>query len=254
MSYRYFDERMETLPSDTMRTVQDHRLRWQFRRCWDGSAWYRARFETAGLAPETFAGLSDLSRLPLLTASDLQGVDRAVRRVAPKADTWVTFGQAAWVDEQHERARRDRAFWAQKIHLSTPRPMLTAPRDAGRRARHVAECLAWRDGDVRTYALTLPDVGGLLAYECIHRLGRHWVDDHFLAEILDPRTGAALPDGSVGELVVTDLVRDAYPLIRFQTGLRRALTRETCPCGRTCSRVWTARQLRAARQRTSQTV
>jgi phenylacetate-CoA ligase len=68
---RYWDERIETLPLDDRRQVTDHRLHWQIRRCWDGSPFYRARLEAAGLDPSTLTGAADLSKLPPLRISDL---------------------------------------------------------------------------------------------------------------------------------------------------------------------------------------
>ena len=57
-------------------------------------------------------------------------------------------------------------------------------------------------------------------------------EDHFLVEVVDPDTGAPLPDGEEGELVFTTLTKEALPLLRYRTGDIAALTREPCPCGR----------------------
>ena len=68
---QYWDVRMETLPVQDRLTLHDHRLQWQVRRCWDGSPFYRARLSAARIEPPAFVGLSDLSRLPLLTIEDV---------------------------------------------------------------------------------------------------------------------------------------------------------------------------------------
>ncbi|TAJ44183.1 phenylacetate--CoA ligase family protein [Methanofollis fontis] len=69
-------------------------------------------------------------------------------------------------------------------------------------------------------------------FECEERDGLHIWHDCFLIEIIDPATGERLPDGERGELVVTPLVKEAMPLIRYRTGdITRILT-EDCPCGR----------------------
>jgi phenylacetate-CoA ligase len=52
--------------------------------------------------------------------------------------------------------------------------------------------------------------------------GLHVWEDHFLPEIIDPETGAVLPDGEFGELVITSLTKEAFPVIRYRT---RDLTR-----------------------------
>src|SRR5262245_34353858 len=89
MDERYWDPRLETLPVERRRLLQDHRLRWQGPRCWDGSPFYRARLEAAGINPATFNGLRDLGKIPILRPGDLPGggVDGPSRdwTVAPEA-------------------------------------------------------------------------------------------------------------------------------------------------------------------------
>ncbi len=72
--------------------------------------------------------------------------------------------------------------------------------------------------------------GPALAYECENHSCLHVNDEHFLTEIIDPQTGAALPAGETGELVLTTLTTRAYPLIRFRTGDRARMVTEPCSC------------------------
>lgn len=72
-----------------------------------------------------------------------------------------------------------------------------------------------------------------LAFECSEQRGMHVNEDYFIPEIIDPKTGKGLPDGNLGELVLTTLDKEAFPLIRYRTGDICSLTRETCSCGRT---------------------
>ncbi len=66
-------------------------------------------------------------------------------------------------------------------------------------------------------------IGPGVAIECVEtKDGLHLWEDHFLAEIIDPESGAVLPDGQVGELVLTSLTKEALPIIRYRT---RDLTR-----------------------------
>jgi phenylacetate-CoA ligase len=84
----------------------------------------------------------------------------------------------------------------------------------------------------------LSEVGGPgLAGECMERSGLHVAEDHFLVEVVDPETLAPVPDGTVGELVVTTLTREAQPVIRFRTRDLASLTRVPCACGRTFARM-----------------
>ena len=78
-----------------------------------------------------------------------------------------------------------------------------------------------------------PGVSG----ECLECNGLHINEDHFLLEILDPNTLEPLPEGEVGELVITTLTKEAFPMIRYRT---RDLTRfipGPCACGRTMRRM-----------------
>jgi phenylacetate-CoA ligase len=76
---------------------------------------------------------------------------------------------------------------------------------------------------------------GLIAYETSAREGLV-LDEGVLVEIVRPGTGDPVPEGEVGELVVTTLNRD-YPLIRFGTGDLSAVLPGTCPTGRTNTRI-----------------
>jgi len=81
-------------------------------------------------------------------------------------------------------------------------------------------------------------IGPGVATECAEaRDGLHVNEDHFLPEIVDPRTGASLPDGQEGELVLTTLTREALPMIRYRTGDVTRLDPSPCRCGRTTVRM-----------------
>lgn len=72
-----------------------------------------------------------------------------------------------------------------------------------------------------------PGIGMSCDYEC----GMHYWDDYIYCEIVDPKTGEILPDGAIGELVITTLRKEGAPLIRYRThDLTRFLPGE-CQCG-----------------------
>ena len=76
-----------------------------------------------------------------------------------------------------------------------------------------------------------------VAFECPEQNGMHVWEDAYLAEIVDPVTGEPVPDGQLGELVMTSLGREGMPIIRYRT---RDLTRflpGDCPCGRAHRRI-----------------
>ncbi|HEV3239905.1 MAG TPA: phenylacetate--CoA ligase PaaK [Casimicrobiaceae bacterium] len=78
-------------------------------------------------------------------------------------------------------------------------------------------------------------IGPGVAQECIEtKDGLTVWEDHFYPEIIDPETGAALPDGEPGELVFTSLTKEALPIIRYRT---RDLTRLLPPTARAMRRI-----------------
>jgi phenylacetate-CoA ligase len=89
---------------------------------------------------------------------------------------------------------------------------------------------AMRQEIEQTFSLDATDIYGLsevigpgVAQECVEtKDGLHIWEDHFYPEIIDPITGAVLPDGQSGELVFTSLTKEAFPIIRYRT---RDLTR-----------------------------
>ena len=70
-----------------------------------------------------------------------------------------------------------------------------------------------------------------IGISCQHDCGMHYWDDYVYIEIIDPETGAPVPDGEMGEIVITTLVKEGAPLIRYRThDLSRIIPGE-CPCG-----------------------
>ncbi len=80
-------------------------------------------------------------------------------------------------------------------------------------------------------------MGPGVAGECLERNGLHLAEDHFVFEVVDPDTLAPVPDGRVGELVITTLTREALPLVRYRTRDLTAILPDPCPCGRTTRRM-----------------
>ncbi len=76
---------------------------------------------------------------------------------------------------------------------------------------------------------------GCVAYECPELTGMH-VSNRCFVEVCDPRSGYPLPEGEVGEVVVTPF-NPVYPLIRFATGDLSRLVPGACSCGRTSARL-----------------
>ena len=93
---------------------------------------------------------------------------------------------------------------------------------------------------IRTFDIIgMTETGGPgLGIDCAARAGIHVWEDHYHPEIVDPVSGAAVPDGAEGELVVSTLTREGLPLVRYRThDLTRVVSRARCACGRTALRL-----------------
>ena len=90
----------------------------------------------------------------------------------------------------------------------------------------------------RELGVQLYDIYGLtevygpgIGISCEHACGMHMWDDYLYFEIVDPKTGRVLPDGEIGELVITTLKKRGAPLIRYRTHDLTRILKGDCPCG-----------------------
>ena len=107
---------------------------------------------------------------------------------------------------------------------------------------------AKRNYIAKELGIELYDIYGLteiygpgIGINCHGQFGMHIFDDYLYTEIIDPKTGEVLPDGEEGEIVITTLVKEGAPLLRFRThDLSRIIPGE-CSCKRTYPRLDTIR-------------
>ena len=96
----------------------------------------------------------------------------------------------------------------------------------------------WGDGMLVTSNYGMSELNGPgVSGECEYLCGMHVNEDYFIPEIIDPKTGEALPAGEKGELVITCIYKEALPLIRYRTKDITRLIYEPCQCGRTTVRM-----------------
>ena len=76
-----------------------------------------------------------------------------------------------------------------------------------------------------------------VAFECVYKEDMHVWEDAYIIEIINPETGEPLPDGEIGEVVLTNLIRSALPLMRYRTRDLAYVHPEPCKCGRTHRRL-----------------
>ena len=76
-----------------------------------------------------------------------------------------------------------------------------------------------------------------IGINCEQEEGIHYWDDYLYIEIIDPKTGETVPDGEPGEIVITTLVKEGAPLLRFRTHDMSRIIPEPCSCGRSYPRI-----------------
>ncbi|MFA5859573.1 MAG: phenylacetate--CoA ligase [Elusimicrobiota bacterium] len=87
-----------------------------------------------------------------------------------------------------------------------------------------------------TYGLS-EIIGPGVAAECEYKCGLHINEDHFIVEVIDPKTMNPVKPGDPGELVFTTITKEGFPLIRYRTGDISSVNNVSCTCGRTLARM-----------------
>ena len=114
-----------------------------------------------------------------------------------------------------------------KIHLK--KGVFGSARWSEKKREYIKEKLGIELYDI--YGLT-EIYGPGIGISCDAQNGMHYWDDYVYIEIIDPKTGKTLPDGEEGEIVITTLVKEGAPLIRFRTHDISRIIPGECPCGR----------------------
>lgn len=308
---------MPTYANDEeLRALQLEGLRWTAAHAYAGSDFYRARFDEAGVTPESIRTLDDLQRLPFTTAGDLAAgypfpllsvpLERVVRIHSSSGTTGkrkiLSYTQKDVDDWRHIFARcyemagvgpSDRVqiavgygLWTAGVGFQAGCEAVGAiavpigPGNLDLQCQFLADLqptvlcctasmallLAEQIGtrgladQVRLRTIILGsevcsdamrarvkelsgaehiyDITGMTelygpgaGIDCRYHTGIHYWADYYILEILDPQTLEAVPEGEVGEMVVTTLCKEGAPLVRYRT---RDLTRAIpgrCACG-----------------------
>ena len=116
-----------------------------------------------------------------------------------------------------------------KDQIKLKKGVIGSERWSDAKRKYIADALGIELYDI--YGLT-EIYGPGIGINCPDQTGMHIFDDYLYTEIIDPKTGEVLPDGEEGEIVITTLVKEGAPLIRFRThDLSRIIPGE-CTCGR----------------------
>ncbi len=80
-------------------------------------------------------------------------------------------------------------------------------------------------------------IGPGVSFECLEKAGLHINEDHFIVELINPKTLEPITGNQAGELVFTTITKEGFPLIRYRTGDVAFINADMCACGRTHSRM-----------------
>ena len=119
-----------------------------------------------------------------------------------------------------------------KIHLK--KGVIGSERWSEKMRKNIADKLGIELYDI--YGLT-EIYGPGIGINCEHNTGMHYWDDYIYIEVIDPKTGEPVPDGEQGEIVITTLVKEGAPLIRYRTHDLSRIIPGKCPCGRSYPRI-----------------
>lgn len=112
-----------------------------------------------------------------------------------------------------------------KIHLK--KGVIGSERWSEKMRRRISNELGIELYDI--YGLT-EIYGPGIGISCSYDTGMHYWDDYIYIEIIDPQTGKNVPDGELGEVVITTLIKEGAPLIRYRTHDLSRIIPGTCPC------------------------
>ncbi len=302
--------------TEELAALQLKGLKWTVKHAYNGSAFYRRKFEDAGVKPGTIKTLDDIRRLPFTTADDLKagypfpllsvpmekvvrihassgttGKRKVLAYSAKDIDDWANFfarcyemagltqldrvqiavGYGLWTAGVGFQAGVER-FGAMAIPIGPGNldmqteflvdfqtTVLCCTASMGLLMAEEVEKRGLRDqinlkkvifGSERSSDAMRARIRDLLGVEhifdipgmtelygpgtgldCVHHTGIHYWADYYIVEFLDPETLKPVPEGEIGEMVVTTLRKEAAPLVRYRTrDLTRAIPGE-CPCG-----------------------
>ncbi len=159
--------------------------------------------------------------------NSLQRLDQILRHRATVVVCTPTY--ALHMAEAAKENGIDLASSAVRITIHAGEPGASVP--------HIRKCIedAWGASCFDHAGAT--EVGAW-AFDCQARSGGpHLNEAEFIFEVVDPESGALVPEYECGELVITTIGRAGMPVVRYRTGDRVVLTRDACACGRTFARI-----------------
>ena len=272
-----WNENIECMDREQMRELQSSRLKEMAEYVYHNTPFYRKKFQEMGLEPGDIQGLDDLHKLPFTDKLDLRDTYPYGLAAVPMSQVVRIHASSGTTGKPIVvlSTRKDLAMWAESISRAfcaygatkddlwatvlccTPSYAMFLG-EALREAEWPREDFKLRIGafgaepwteEMRaklqeTLGIKAYDLYGLsemagpgVGFECECQHGTHLNEDYYYPEIVDPKTGEPLPEGTFGELTFTHLTKEAMPLLRYRTHDLTALHYEKCSCGRTLVRM-----------------
>src|SRR3989304_3254140 len=248
----YFDPTVETMSREQLRALQLDKLRAVFDQIHGRNRFYTAKLNDAGFAPGSLGSLDDLARLPFTTKRELvqaqadappigtnatfpesaysrlhqtSGTTGEPLRVVDTPGSWGCGRRGAGAAPERNSARRNIPIRA-TVHAGEPGANVPATKARIEAAWH-AKCFDHAGAS---------EIGAF-SYECEAQPGGvHVIESEFIVEVLEPVTDRPVPPGEMGEMVITNLGRPGFPVLRYRSGDLVRLNTEPCTCGRTFMR------------------
>jgi phenylacetate-CoA ligase len=325
-NYLILDPKVDRLTPPLLRLLQSERLRNMVQYCYENTAFWRGKFDAAGLRPEDIGSLDDLPKIPFCTKAELQADQQAHppfgSYVGAARATWARYFATSGTTGQPVRRVMSARDWSYVLDRFRRNPIagpgdiavvlgpvdgLVGPNasneslaamgamvvqaglyDTKTKIKLISELRPALVSGAASYLLHMLEVaqemgvslaslgirgvssvgepGGAnegtrerlkvgwgvehvgdgfgmteifpLGGNCPHSTSIHIASDMAAAEIVDPHSGQPLPAGEVGELVITNLVGDSQPLLRYRSrDYARLATTGACACGFTGTRL-----------------
>ena len=318
----YFQKEIECMPREEMKKLQNEKLVKAINYTYENSAFYKKRFDEAGIKPEDIKSVEDLRKIPFTTKQDFTdnypfglfarpmkdivrihassgttGKPKVVGYTKHDMEIWsdliarlvvmaggsdediaqVAFGYGLFTGgfglhqglekvgvtvvpmssgntEKQIMLLRDFgatilvATPTYALHIAETIEEMNVPKEEIKlkigmfggegHTEEMRAVLEKKLGIISTENYGLSEVMGPgVAGECIYKKGLHIAEDCFIIEIINPETGEPVPDGELGEVVITTLEKEGIPILRYRTHDISYIISEPCECGRTSRRL-----------------
>ncbi|MBQ3554071.1 MAG: phenylacetate--CoA ligase [Clostridia bacterium] len=318
----YFQKEIECMPREEMKKLQNEKLVKAINYTYENSAFYKKRFDEAGIKPGDIKSIEDLRKIPFTTKQDFTdnypfglfarpmkdivrihassgttGKPKVVGYTKHDMEIWsdliarlvvmaggsnediaqVAFGYGLFTGgfglhqglekvgvtvvpmssgntEKQIMLLRDFgatilvATPTYALHIAETIEEMNVPKEEIKlkigmfggegHTEEMRAVLEKKLGIISTENYGLSEVMGPgVAGECIYKKGLHIAEDCFIIEIINPETGEPVPDGELGEVVITTLEKEGIPILRYRTHDISYIISEPCACGRTSRRL-----------------